>query len=161
MTPALSILTLAALPPWLINLLVVLFVFVCVIMILAVLYQKPSGGGLAGAFGGGNVSSGQTAFGAKTGDALTIFTIAVFVLFLLAAISLVHLMRPTSVESEPAAVQPVTPPAEGVPIQPEPQPLVIPPVPTGATPEAPPVPPPAPPTPADPAPSPPAPPPQF
>jgi preprotein translocase subunit SecG len=102
-------LTLAAVPAWLINLLVVLFVFVCVIMILAVLYQKPSGGGLAGAFGGGNVSSGQTAFGAKTGDALTIFTIAVFVVFLLAAISLVHMMRPDRVKAEPPAAQPVVP----------------------------------------------------
>jgi len=141
-TLVLAALTLAALPPWLINLLVVLFVFLCVIMILSVLYQKPSGGGLAGAFGGGNVSSGQTAFGAKTGDALTIFTIAVFVIFLLAAITLVHLMRPGPVEGEPAAAQPVVP-AEGAPPQSEPAtiplvPIEEPPAPPAEPPQTPP-----------------------
>lgn len=149
MTTILSVLTLAAVPHWLINLLIVLFVFVCVIMILAVLYQKPSGGGLAGAFGGGNVASGQTAFGAKTGDALTIFTIAVFVFFLLTAIGLVHLMRPASVKAEPPAVQPVMPVQTAPPASaPEPQPSTTPPAPGGdapATPPAPADPPPPPP----------------
>src|SRR5690606_36556084 len=62
---------LLALNPILTNLLVVLFLFVCVVLILTILIQRPAGGGLSGAFGSG-AGSGQTAFGAKTGDALTI-----------------------------------------------------------------------------------------
>jgi preprotein translocase subunit SecG len=72
----------------------VLFLVICVMMILTVLIQRPQGGGLSGAFGSG-AGSGQTAFGAKTGDALTIFTIIVFVLFLGLAISLNYGYRPT------------------------------------------------------------------
>ena len=72
-----------------------LFIVVCVLMILAVLIQKPQGGGLAGAFGGSNAGSGQTAFGAKTGDALTVFTVAIFVLFVGTAIALNFTMKPT------------------------------------------------------------------
>jgi protein translocase SecG subunit len=64
-----------------------LFLVVCVIMVLTVLIQRPQGGGLAGAFGSG-AGSGQTAFGTKTGDALTWMTVGVFVIFLLIAIVL-------------------------------------------------------------------------
>lgn len=94
---------------WLIGILTVLFMVVCVVLILTVLIQRPQGGGLAGAFGSG-AGSGQTAFGTKTGDALTIFTIIVFVLFIGAAIGLNYAARPedsakttpTSNESAPA-----------------------------------------------------------
>lgn len=94
---------------WLIGILTVLFMVVCVVLILTVLIQRPQGGGLAGAFGSG-AGSGQTAFGTKTGDALTIFTIIVFVLFIGAAIGLNYAARPedapkttpTSNESSPA-----------------------------------------------------------
>lgn len=94
---------------WLIGVLTVLFMVVCVVLILTVLIQRPQGGGLAGAFGSG-AGSGQTAFGTKTGDALTIFTIIVFVLFIGAAIGLNYAARPedapkttpTSNESAPA-----------------------------------------------------------
>jgi len=78
---------------WLIGVLTVLFMVVCVVLILTVLIQRPQGGGLAGAFGSG-AGSGQTAFGTKTGDALTIFTIIVFVLFIGAAIGLNYAARP-------------------------------------------------------------------
>ncbi|MCC6970593.1 MAG: preprotein translocase subunit SecG [Phycisphaerales bacterium] len=78
---------------WLIGILTVLFMVVCVVLILTVLIQRPQGGGLAGAFGSG-AGSGQTAFGTKTGDALTIFTIIVFVLFIGAAIGLNYAARP-------------------------------------------------------------------
>ncbi len=63
------------------------FIFVCALLVLTVLIQKPQGGGLAGAFGGG-AGSGQTAFGTKTGDALTVLTIIVFAVFLAFAIVL-------------------------------------------------------------------------
>lgn len=67
--------------------LMVLFLIICGLVILTVLVQRPQGGGLAGAFGGGS-GSGQTAFGTKTGDALTVLTISMFVVYLLAAILL-------------------------------------------------------------------------
>jgi preprotein translocase subunit SecG len=70
------------------GMLTVLFIVACVFLVLTVLIQKPQGGGLAGAFGGGAGGSGQTAFGTKTGDALTVLTIIVFCIFLLFAIVL-------------------------------------------------------------------------
>ncbi|MDP1662923.1 MAG: preprotein translocase subunit SecG, partial [Phycisphaerales bacterium] len=45
---------------------VVGFAAVCVLLVLAILIQKPQGGGLSGAFGAGSSGSGQTAFGTKT-----------------------------------------------------------------------------------------------
>lgn len=84
---------LAQMPMWLTGLLGVLFILFCVLMILVVLIQRPAGGGLSGAFGSGS-GSGQTAFGTKTGDALTIATIAVFAIYLLFAIGLNYAFRP-------------------------------------------------------------------
>lgn len=72
---------------------VVGFLFICILLILTVLIQRPQGGGLAGAFGS-SAGSGQTAFGAKTGDALTIFTIAMFVVYLLVAVGLNYVVKP-------------------------------------------------------------------
>jgi len=111
--------------------LTVLFMAVCAAMVLTVLIQKPQGGGLASAFGGG-ASAGNTAFGTKTGDALTIFTISVFVLYLLLAVTLNFAARPQRIDVIPLAegTSPVTPteqpirePASGpavVPAQPLP-----------------------------------------
>ncbi|MBX3382689.1 MAG: preprotein translocase subunit SecG [Phycisphaeraceae bacterium] len=97
-------------PTWLIGILVVLFMVFCILMVLTVLIQKPQGGGLASAFGGG-ASAGQTAFGTKTGDALTIFTISVFVLYLLTAVVLNWSARPQAAPAEPALT------GQGVPVQ--------------------------------------------
>jgi preprotein translocase subunit SecG len=93
-----------ALAGWITGLLTLGFVFVCVLMILIVLVQRPQGGGLSGAFGSG-AGSGQTAFGAKTGDALTIATIGIFVAFLLAAIGLNYAARPDQAPAA-AAIEP-------------------------------------------------------
>lgn len=71
---------LAAWNPIVVNVLIVVFLLVSVVMLLTILMQKPQGGGLSAAFGAG-ASSGQTAFGAKTGDALTIFTVIIFFLY--------------------------------------------------------------------------------
>ncbi|MFZ2873933.1 MAG: preprotein translocase subunit SecG [Phycisphaerales bacterium] len=90
-------------PDWLVGLTTVLFLAVCVIMVLTVLIQKPQGGGLASAFGGSGAGSGQTAFGAKTGDALTVFTIIVFVVYLAFAVVLNFAMRPAPLAEEPSA----------------------------------------------------------
>lgn len=79
----------------LIGLTVVAFVLASLFMILIVLVQRPQGGGLSDAFGAGSGSgSGATAFGAKTGDALTTGTIGIFVIFLALAIALNFMIRP-------------------------------------------------------------------
>ncbi len=97
-------------PTWMIGIVTVMFMAVCVIMVLTVLIQKPQGGGLASAFGGG-ASAGQTAFGTKTGDALTVFTIAVFVLYLVCAVILNYAARPPAPETGTSVKAPAGAPA--------------------------------------------------
>ncbi len=82
-----------ALPQFVVGLLVVLFVVVSVMMMLIVLIQRPQGGGLSEAFGSSS-GSNTSAFGAKTGDALTTATIVIFLLFLGFAIGLNYMVRP-------------------------------------------------------------------
>lgn len=89
-------------PNWAVNLMIVGFVFISVLMVLVVLIQKPQGGGLSGAFGASSDGAGQTALGVRTGDALTMLTIGVFVLFLGFAIVLNYATRP---EARAAAAQ--------------------------------------------------------
>ncbi|MFG0285050.1 MAG: preprotein translocase subunit SecG [Phycisphaerales bacterium JB039] len=96
---------------WIKGLLSVAFLFVCVILILTVLIQRPSGGGLSGAFGSAS-GSGQTAFGAKTGDALTIFTIVMFVVFVLGGIGMKFVTTPSQGPT-PAALTSGQAPAPG------------------------------------------------
>ncbi len=91
------------------NLLVALFLVVCVVLILTVLIQRPQGGGLSGAFGagGGGSGSGQTAFGARTGDALTMATIAMFIIYLGVAVALNFAVRPSDApRGGPALIAP-------------------------------------------------------
>lgn len=106
------VLTLALWNNYVLGGLLVGFIAVCVLMVLAVLIQKPQGGGLAGAFGAG-ASSGQTAFGTKTGDALTVFTIGIFVLFLVFAVLLNLGMKPQVAGATDPQVQPIQTPADG------------------------------------------------
>lgn len=89
--------------PILIGVLTAVFLLICVLMVLVVLIQKPQGGGLAAAFGGSSAASGQTAFGAKTGDALTLITIGVFVVYLLLAMGLNLGIRPQAPAADPNA----------------------------------------------------------
>lgn len=77
------------------GLIVVAFLFVCVVLILTVLIQRPQGGGLSGAFGS-SAGSSQSAFGAKTGDVLTLFTIGIFVVYLFVAVGLNWRVAPPS-----------------------------------------------------------------
>ena len=95
-----DVITTLAVSSWVLGLLTAAFLFVCVLLVLTILIQKPQGGGLGGAFGaGGGGSSGQTAFGARTGDALTIATIVMFVVFLGTAIGLNFASRPGAFET--------------------------------------------------------------
>ena len=66
--------------------LTVLFIVVSIALVLIILVQRPQGGGLTGAFGGGGGT--DTAFGGRTGDALTVATITAFTIYLLIAIGL-------------------------------------------------------------------------
>ncbi|MFO0490882.1 MAG: preprotein translocase subunit SecG, partial [bacterium] len=75
-------------------------VIISLLLILIVLIQKPQGGGLSGAFGSGS-GSGQTAFGTRTGDALTWLTITFFVLYIASAIGMNYASRPSK-PAEPA-----------------------------------------------------------
>lgn len=90
------------LPPFAVGLLVALFVLVSFMLMLIILIQRPQGGGLSEAFGT-NSGSGHTAFGAKTGDALTTATIGIFVLFLLVSVFLNYVVRPLPAAAEEAA----------------------------------------------------------
>ena len=88
---------------WFVTPLAILFVAVCLFLILVILIQKPSGGGLSGAFGGAG-GSAQAAFGAKTGDVLTWFTVLCFAGFLILAMGLTWATRReanASIEEEP------------------------------------------------------------
>lgn len=96
--------TLAQISPLVVTALVVVFLLVCIAMILLILIQRPQGGGLSGAFGAGG-GAGQTAFGTKTGDVLTIVTISIFVLFLLTAIVLNFAARPSEAAPSGATIQ--------------------------------------------------------
>ncbi|HEX8875367.1 MAG TPA: preprotein translocase subunit SecG [Phycisphaerales bacterium] len=105
--------------PWATALLMVLFVAVSILMVLAILIQRPQGGGLAAAFGGSSAGSGQTALGTKTGDALTFFTISVFITFVVFGILLNYATTPPPprdvTEVAAPATAPATTPATGTP----------------------------------------------
>jgi preprotein translocase subunit SecG len=75
------------------GLFITLFILISVLLVMIILIQKGRGGGLASAFGGGG---GNTAFGSKTGDVLTWATSIIFGVFLLIAVILNLMTRPTT-----------------------------------------------------------------
>lgn len=97
------------------------YVFVCVVMQLAILLQQGKGGDIASAFGGG---SSQAAFGARTGaTVLSKVTTGAAVLFMLCALalSIIGQRGPGSVVSgTPAPKAPATAPAQPKPAAPAP-----------------------------------------
>jgi preprotein translocase subunit SecG len=98
-------------PPMLVSASIIVFLIICLLMIAVILLQRPQGGGLAGAFGGGQ-GAGQTAFGTKTGDALTWFTVGVFALFIVMAVVLNYATRPQAAAADiPAAASGAETPA--------------------------------------------------
>ena len=85
-------LTLVAKVPFIMNVVMVLWVFVAIALILIILIQKGKGGGLSGAFGG--LGAGGL-LGTKTGDFLTWVTICFVVAFLGLAVLMVKYYRPS------------------------------------------------------------------
>jgi len=84
---------------FLFTILTLLFFVTAIALVLIILVQRPQGGGLSGAFGGGGGT--DTAFGGRTGDALTAATITAFGIYLLLAIGLNitgNIIRSTPVE---------------------------------------------------------------
>jgi preprotein translocase subunit SecG len=81
----------------------VIFAFLAVLLMGVILLQRGRGVGLAGAFGG---AGGNTAFGAKTGDALTWITVVAAGVFLVFAVVLNYVFLPQKVTglSTPADV---------------------------------------------------------
>ena len=76
-----------------------LLVFICFLLIIVILVQKPTGGGLVGAFGGaGGV---QDFLGAKMGSKITWFTVILFASFVLLSCILTVVANPNRV-TEPA-----------------------------------------------------------
>jgi protein translocase SecG subunit len=106
---------------FMIGLMVVGFVIISVMMMLVVLIQRPTGGGLSGAFGAASEGAGQTAFGARTGDALTTATIVIFLLFLGFAIALNYVVEPPAAAG-PAQVVPESAAGAEAPAAPVPSP---------------------------------------
>ncbi|MFO0840080.1 MAG: preprotein translocase subunit SecG [Phycisphaerae bacterium] len=77
------------------------FAFLAILLMGVILLQRGKGVGLSGAFGG---AGGNTAFGAKTGDALTWITVVLASIFLLVAIFMNYWFVPLRANvEEPAA----------------------------------------------------------
>jgi len=89
----------------------VIFMIVSVIMVLIILVQRPSGGGLAGAFGGAGGTGTDTVFGGRVGDALTWATVIAFAVYLGLAITL-NLMDNPQTEDNTLPVAGATAPIE-------------------------------------------------
>jgi preprotein translocase subunit SecG len=85
--------------------LTVLFLFASLALVIIILVQRPQGGGLSAAFGGSGAGGSETAFGGRTGDALTVTTVTAFVLYLALAMGLniVDQQLVRSATAQPAA----------------------------------------------------------
>ncbi|MES2995826.1 MAG: preprotein translocase subunit SecG [Verrucomicrobiota bacterium] len=102
---------LAASIPWLsitINLLLVLFVLVCLVMTLLVLMQRPKQEGLGAAFGGGVTDQ---VFGARTTNVLQRGTVYLASLFFILALTLSVLISHKNQEVSTVGGKPATEPA--------------------------------------------------
>lgn len=95
---------------WLFGILLLLFIFVSIAMVLVILVQRPQGGGLSQAFGGGSGGT-ESVFGGRTGDALTVTTVSCFVVWLVLALGLNALSNTRKM----AAAEPTVPEAEAAP----------------------------------------------
>jgi len=74
-----------------------LFLIVCILMIIVILLQRGRGSGIGGAFGG----AGHSAFGTRTGDVFTWVTIVLVGVFLVLAVGVTLVHRPSHDEQVP------------------------------------------------------------
>lgn len=79
--------------------LLVAFVFICILLVCVVLLQNEEGGGLGGLLGGGN----STAFGSRSGNVLTKTTYILVTLFFVATFALAFINKAPAVHSLDAA----------------------------------------------------------
>ncbi len=84
--------------PFMMNIVMAVWVFITIALILLILIQKGKGGGLSGAFGG--LGAGGL-LGTKTGETLTWVTIGFVVVFLGLAVLLVKYYKPIPPEDTP------------------------------------------------------------
>jgi preprotein translocase subunit SecG len=91
--------------PFVMTIVMALWVLTCLALVFLIMIQKGKGGGLSAAFGGGGTSS---LFGAKTGDVLTWVTIGLAGFFLLLCVLMGLYYKPTVTVQE---TTPVTAPA--------------------------------------------------
>jgi len=84
------------------NLLLILFLIVCIIMTIAILLQSSKGGGLAGAFGGASMGAVFGGRGAAT--FLSKFTTWLAVLYLLVALGLSKLQSGSATDQKQSIV---------------------------------------------------------
>ncbi|MBR6565545.1 MAG: preprotein translocase subunit SecG [Spirochaetaceae bacterium] len=79
--------------------LLVAFVFICILLVCVVLLQNEEGGGMGGLLGGGN----STAFGSRSGNVLTKTTYILVTLFFVATFALAFINKAPAVHSLDAA----------------------------------------------------------
>jgi len=84
---------------WITFILNSLIIFLSVILIFFILIQSGKGGGLSGAFGG---PGGQSAFGSRSADQLTWYTVGLAAVWLLLVMFVVAYVPRTVVQDQPA-----------------------------------------------------------
>lgn len=84
---------------WITFILNSLIIFLSVILIFFILIQSGKGGGLAGAFGG---PGGQSAFGSRSADQLTWYTVGLAAVWLLLVMFVVAYVPRTVVPDQPS-----------------------------------------------------------
>jgi preprotein translocase subunit SecG len=97
--------------PFVMKIVMGVWVFAAMVLVLVVLVQKGKGGGLSAAFGG----IGNTLLGTKTGDFLTWVTISIVTVWLLLSIVAVKWFKPAASEylqNEQTQQAPVSAPME-------------------------------------------------
>ncbi len=133
--------------PIIINLLLVVFVLVCLLMTLLILMQRPKQEGLGAAFG---ASVTDQVFGARTTNVLQRGTVYLGSLFFILSLTLAILIGHQNKQRGLAKVKPPVTAEKTAPVVPVATPVVVPPAPAPVVPVTP-APAPVTPTPGDPA----------
>ncbi|MBM4095492.1 MAG: preprotein translocase subunit SecG [Planctomycetota bacterium] len=91
---------------WITFILNSLIIFLSVILVFFILIQSGKGGGLAGAFGG---PGGQSAFGSRSADQLTWYTVGLAAVWLLLVMFVVAYVPRTVIRNQPVSEEIVEP----------------------------------------------------